>query len=93
MKKIKRNLLEVTTLITPGGIPASSAREAKARADKGGHDDVEDVMTTNIINDVTSNLTAGCPPQASRHTCSRLQVLLQPEDRPDLLPEVSCLLS
>ena len=78
MKKIKRNLLEVTTLITPGGMPASSARDAKARADKEGHNDVQDVMTTNVMNDVTSNLTAGCPPQASRHKCSRLQVLLQP---------------
>ena len=41
VKKFKRNLLEVTTLITPGGMPASSAREAKARADKGGHNDVQ----------------------------------------------------
>ena len=41
VKKFKRNLLEVTTLITPGGMPASSARDAKARADKGGHDDVQ----------------------------------------------------
>ena len=79
----ERNLLEVTTLITPGGMPASSAREARARADKGGHDDVQDVMITNIINGMTSNLTAGCPPQASRHTCSRLQGLLQPGDQPD----------
>ena len=30
-----RNLLDVTTLMTPGGIPASSASEAKARADRG----------------------------------------------------------
>ena len=29
------HLLDVTTLITPGGIPASSASEAKARADRG----------------------------------------------------------
>merc|ERR1719341_2874991 len=28
-------LLDVTTLMTPGGIPASSAREANARADRG----------------------------------------------------------
>ena len=86
--KFKRNLLEVTTLITPGGMPASSAREARARADKGGHDDVQDAMTTNVINDVTSNLTAGCPLQASRHKCSRLPALLQPRDQPDefLLP-------
>ena len=50
--KFKRNLLEVTTLITPGGMPASSAREARARADKEGHDDFQDVMTTNVINRV-----------------------------------------
>ena len=86
----KRNLLEVTTLITPGGMPASSAREARARADKEDHDDVEDVMTTNVIIDMTSNLTAGYPPQASRHKCSLLQALLQPRDQPDdfLLPAV-----
>ena len=78
-----RNLLEVTTLITPGGIPASSAREAKARADKGGHDDGQDVMTTNVIKGMTNNLTTGCPLQASRHKCSRLQALLQPRDQPD----------
>ena len=78
-----RNLLEVTTLITPGGIPASSAREAKARADKGGYDDVQDVTTTNVIKGKTSNLTTGCPLQASRHKCSRLQALLQPRDQPD----------
>ena len=97
VKKFKRNLLEVTTLITPGGMPASSAREAKARADKEGHDDVQDVMTTNVINDMTSNLTAGCPLQASRHKCSRLQALLRPRDQPDervlLFPEVSWLSS
>ena len=81
--KFKRNLLEVTTLITPGGIPASSAREARARADKEGHNNVQDVTTTNIINDMTSNLTMGCPLQVSRHKCSRLQGLLQPGDQPD----------
>ena len=53
----ERNLLEVTTLITPGGIPASSAREAKARADMGGHDYGQDVMTTNVIKGMTNNLT------------------------------------
>ena len=97
VKKFKRNLLEVTTLITPGGMPASSAREAKARADKEGHDDVQDVMTTNFIKEMTSNLTAGCPLQASRHKCSRLQALLRPRDQPDervlLFPEVSWLSS
>ena len=76
-------------MITPGGMPASSAREAKARADKGGHDDVQDVMTTKVIKCMTSNLKAECPLQASRHMCSRLQGLLQPEDQPDLLSEVS----
>ena len=50
VRKFKRNLLEVTTLITPGGITASSAREARARADKGGHDDFQDFMTTNVMN-------------------------------------------
>ena len=35
LKVVLRNLLDVTTLMTPGGIPASSARDAKARAGKG----------------------------------------------------------
>ena len=34
MLSVTTNLLDVTMLMTPGGIPASSARDAKARADK-----------------------------------------------------------